>query len=219
MKKNMLLVILTVLVSLIPLAYLGLIYGRLPDSVPTHFGWQGKADSYGSKSYLPFACGAMAVLAIGLYFLVTNLGRIDPKKTAKQSPETFRKIGFAVVLLFAALNITIIYASEYGAFTLHILFPLLGLFFTYIGNLMHSIKPNYFVGIRVPWTLEDPSNWRATHQLGGKLWFIGGIMITVLTLVLPEKAADACFIIIMATIVVVPIIYSYMYFKKNAPQP
>jgi len=33
-----------------------------------------------------------------------------------------------------------------------------------IGNLMYSIKPNYFVGIRTPWTLNSEFVWRKTHQ-------------------------------------------------------
>ena len=33
---------------------------------------------------------------------------------------------------------------------------------------MHSIKPNYFVGMRLPWTLESEANWRSTHQFASR---------------------------------------------------
>ena len=49
----------------------------------------------------------------------------------------------------------------------HGLLPLTGLLFMFIGNLMYSIKPNYFAGIRLPWTLSSDDNWRATHKVGG----------------------------------------------------
>ena len=66
-----------------------------------------------------------------------------------------------------------------------------GLLFAFMGNLMHNIKPNYFAGVRTPWTLEDPDTWRATHRLAGKLWFGGGIFVTIAVLVLPvESRAD-----------------------------
>ena len=160
----------------------------------------------------------MPVVSIGIYFLLNNLYRIDPKKTAKLSPETFSKIGMAVVLLFAALGISIIYASAHGSFSMRLFLPIMGLFFVYMGNMMHSIKPNYFVGIRLPWTLEDPDNWRVTHQLAGKLWFSGGIIITIATLLLPEKIATIFFFCGVAVIVLIPIIYSYRYFKSHTPQ-
>src|SRR3984957_13947981 len=197
MRKNIFVTIFVFIIALVPVFYLGAIYNSLPETIPTHFGFSGKPDSFGSKN---------------------TLCRIDPKKTAKLSPEIFFKIGMAVVLLFAALGISIIYASAHGNFSMRLFLPIMGLFFVYMGNMMHSIKPNYFVGIRLPWTLEDPDNWRATHQLAGKLWFIGGIIITIATLLLPEKIATIFFFCGVAVIVLIPIIYSYRYFKSHTPQ-
>src|SRR5438309_3934620 len=95
-----------------------------------------------------------------------------------------------------------------------IIFPVVGLFFAFMGNVMHSIKPNYFAGLRTPWTLEDPDNWRATHRLAGKLWFAGGLVTTVAVLLLPTVAGFIVFMGILAVLVLIPIIYSYRYFKK-----
>lgn len=82
---------------------------------------------------------------------------------------------------------------------------------------MHSIKPNYFAGLRTPWTLEDPDNWRATHRLAGKMWFAGGLVLAVLVLLLPLKAGLIAFMSVMFVIIIIPIIYSYRYFKSHHP--
>jgi uncharacterized membrane protein len=66
--------------------------------------------------------------------------------------------------------------------------PLMGLLFSVLGNYMHSIKPNYFVGFRTPWTLENEDNWRKTHQLMARIWVPGGLLITIGTLLLPFMA-------------------------------
>ena len=215
MKKNIFFELFVLLIAAIPVVYLAYIYNSLPQTIPTHFGFSGKPDGFGNKSSIWVTVLIMSVLSIGLYLLVTNLSKIDPKKTAKLSRQAFQKIAIAVVLLLSAVNISIIYATVNGTFNTKLLLPLLGLFFVYMGNMMHSIKPNYFVGIRLPWTLEDPDNWRVTHQLGGKLWFVGGIIITVCTLLLPEKVSFIIFISTVAIIVLIPIIYSYSYFKKH----
>ena len=76
-------------------------------------------------------------------------------------------------------------------------------------------KPNYFIGFRLPWTLESEDNWRKTHQLVGKLWVAGGLAITISTLLLPANISFIFFVIIMLTITIIPIVFSYRYFKKT----
>jgi uncharacterized membrane protein len=218
MKRNIFITLFVFIVALVPVFYLATIYDSLPETIPTHFGFSGKPDGFGNKSILWTTGAILPIVSIGIYFLLSNLYRIDPKKTAKLTPEIFQKIGIAVVLLFAALGISLIYASAHGTFSERLLLPIMGLFFVYMGNMMHSIKPNYFVGIRLPWTLEDPDNWRVTHQLAGKLWFVAGIIITIGTLLLPEKIAIIFFFCGIAVIVLIPIIYSYRYFKNHTPQ-
>ncbi|HTD42217.1 MAG TPA: SdpI family protein, partial [Mucilaginibacter sp.] len=95
--------------------------------------------------------------------------------------------------------------------------PVVGLLFAFIGNIMHSIKPNYFAGVRTPWTLEDDDTWRATHRLAGKLWFTGGIALTIAVLLLPVKAGMIVFMSMIAILVLIPVIYSYIYYKKHHP--
>jgi len=89
------------------------------------------------------------------------------------------------------------------------------LFFAFMGNLMHSIKPNYFAGLRTPWTLEDNDTWRATHRLAGKMWFVGGIILTAIALLLPAKAGMITFMGITFVMVIIPVIYSYVYYKNH----
>jgi immunity protein, SdpI family len=207
-----------VLIALIPVIYLVYAYPSLPEIVPTHFNFSGKADGYGNKSTLIFTTSLLIAVALGSYLLIKFLPKIDPKKTAKLSSGAFQKIAVSVVILLSALNMLIIYASVSGSFNMGKLFnPLTGVFFIYIGNLMHNIKPNYFVGIRVPWTLEDADNWRATHQFGSKLWVAGGILI-ICTLLLPAKAAEIAFMSIITLLVLIPICYSFIYFKKHQQQ-
>ena len=215
MKRNLLFTLLMLLVAALPLGYLLSIYGSLPDTIPTHFNASGKPDGFGNRSMVWITSGILAAVSVGLFVLVLNLPKIDPKKTAKLSAQVFQKIGIAVVVLFAGINISLIYSTVHGTFNDKLVLPLMGLFFVYMGNMMHSIKPNYFIGLRLPWTLEDPDNWRVTHQLGGKLWFAGGIIITVGTLLLPEKAGMVAMLCTVAVMVLVPVIYSYRYFKRH----
>src|SRR5580658_11104012 len=163
--KSLLKYLLITVISLIPAGYLAYHYQALPDIVPVHFGFSGRPDRLGNKNLLVLYTVLLILLSLGVYFLIRFLPKIDPKKTAKIPSAVFEKIGVGMVVFLSVLNIILLYASISGGFHWNRLFiPLMGFFFIYMGNLFHSIKPNYFVGIRVPWTLEDPDNWRATHR-------------------------------------------------------
>ncbi len=216
MKKSTLTgTLLVLIISSIPLIYTGSVYSGLPQTIPIHFDINGKPNGYGDKNMLWFLVIFLSALSSGIYLLIKNLPKIDPKKTAGQSPELYHKIALTLVIFLCALNIVIVYASVNGSFNLNnILLPLLGLLFLVLGNYMHSIKPNYFVGFRLPWTLENEDNWRKTHQLVSKLWVPGGLAISIGTLLLPTNLGFIFFGVIMIIITIIPIVFSYRYFKK-----
>jgi uncharacterized membrane protein len=83
-----------------------------------------------------------------------------------------------------------------------------------LGNYFKVIKQNYFLGIKTPWTLESEEVWKLTHILAGKLWILGGLLIVIFSLVIPEDINFYLFITITAIITIVPIVYSYLIFKK-----
>ena len=90
-----------------------------------------------------------------------------------------------------------------------------GLLFAIIGNYLPNLRPNYFAGLRLPWTLENPENWKKTHALAGKLWFAGGLLLAVICLLMPDKIALIFFFVVTAIIIIIPCIYSYRLFKKQ----
>lgn len=204
------------LVWAFPLAYLIYIWPTLPTTVPVHFNINGEPDRMGSKSEMAFGVCLMAVLSVGIYFLMKYLPKIDPKQKDKDTGTVFIKIGYAVILLLSGIGVSIIYSTVTTKLEFdYLLFPALGIFFSYLGNIMYNMKPNYFAGIRTPWTLDNEDNWKSTHRLAGKLWFGGGIVITIGTLLIPVKIAFIFFMIIITIITLIPIIYSYRYFKKH----
>jgi uncharacterized membrane protein len=80
---------------------------------------------------------------------------------------------------------------------------------------MYSVKPNYFVGIRTPWALEDEDTRRKTQQLAGKLWFAAGITVTLVALFTPAKTASIMMMFVIAIITIIPAIYSYRYLQLH----
>jgi uncharacterized membrane protein len=216
MKKFSLADLTAFVVWLLPVVYLFVIYSSLPQTVPLHYDLNGNVNRVGSKSeFLTFQVIMLGLPAL-VYLLLKFLPSIDPKKQVKYGEATFQKLALGLVIFLSALNIAILFATAHHGFQVNkVIFPLVGLLFVFIGNVMNNIKPNYFAGIRTPWALENEGNWRATHRLASKIWFIGGIILTIAMLFLPPQAGAIFFAICVATMTLVPFIYSYVYFKKH----
>ena len=199
----------------IPAIYLGFNYASLPATIPVHFNFHGP-DGYAEKAQSWVIVAMMSLLSLGLYIFLKYLPSIDPKRTAAASASLVFKISMIIVVFFMFFQIIIINAMKGNMFSIEkMLIPTLGIFFALLGNLMLNIKPNYFVGIRLPWTLENEDNWRATHRLAGKLWFAGGIIAAILGILLPYQYAFISFMIVVFTVTITPIVFSYRYFKTN----
>lgn len=185
---------------------------HLPDTIATHWNG-GKVDGYSSKLY---GMISMVGIMIGLYIFLNVLPKIDPKRT---NYEKFSK-GFMVmnngilVLLFVG-NIDIITSGlGYNLFINRIPELLVGILFLVIGNYLPQCKPNFFVGMRNPWTLSNEEVWRKTHRFSGKVFVALGLLMIV-SIVVP---ADWRSYIMLAMILIAVVLtngYSYILYKKE----
>ncbi len=198
----------------LPFAYLAYIWNSLPTEVPIHWNIKGEIDGYGSKDQLILLLFLLPVLT---YVLFQIIPLIDPKKKVEKMGNKFYHLKFFMVFLMSLLAVFILYfvqsASDYN---MKIVYVLLGFMIVGIGNYFPALKPNYFIGIRTPWTLENEAIWKQTHHLGGKLWFLGGLLMTLLVLFLPLETAHLVFMVGIAILVLVPIIFSYMRFRASS---
>lgn len=215
MKNNSLIQILSV-VALIsaPFIYAAFIWKDMPDRVATHFGIDGMPDAFGSKNQALMP--VIFVMGVGLvmYFLIRNIEKFDPKITRLTPKDTFEKINILLLMFMSGLSIYIIHSTLHSQ-TGYFLFVLLGLLFAGIGNFMHSIQPNYFIGLRLPWTLANNDNWRKTHQLAGKLWFGGGLLISISALFLKDPLPTFFLFGTVALMIFIPVVHSYRIYKKR----
>jgi uncharacterized membrane protein len=132
-----------------------------------------------------------------------------------QMGEKYYSIRLLMTVFMSALSFYLLYVSNKGVINPNLLIALIGAFFVVFGNYMQSFKPNYFVGIRTPWTLENEETWRKTHRLGGRLFLIGGLLTIIIAFIAKNNTLLALsFGAIIALISLVPIIFSYVEFKK-----
>ncbi|MBL0336470.1 MAG: SdpI family protein [Chitinophagaceae bacterium] len=201
----------------IPGIYLALVWNKLPEQVAMHFNLKGEPDRMGSKNELLASILILMAVNIVMFLILSNIYRIDPKRSAPENKDRLIRIAFATTILLTGVSCLIIYSASHGniRFNSGWILAGVGLFFALIGNYMYNIKPNYFAGLRLPWTLENEDNWKKTHQLAGRIWFGGGILIALLCLLLPPTAGIIVFFILILIMVTIPVVFSYQYYKKH----
>jgi len=206
--------IIYVLLLFVPLIYLMSIWKTLPAQVPMHFDINMNPDRYGSKWELVFLLPGIQVL---IHLIFWMMKKIDPKGKIKQYPKMMRAVHMALTILMCVMGCLVVYVCTIEAKRLAVssyMMALVCLLFVALGNYLPVIKQNYFLGIRTPWTLENEQVWQRTHKLGGKLLFWGGIVLMILSLVLPNNVAFATCISGLILLSLIPVVYSYFLFKK-----
>lgn len=94
---------------------------------------------------------------------------------------------------------------------------MVGVLFLVLGNYMPKIKNNWFMGIRTPWTLSSEEVWNKTHRLAGKTFIAGGVVMIAMNF-FPLAMQMPIFFIMIAIMVLVPMIYSYLLFSNEQKQ-
>ena len=188
------------------------IYPAAPDRVVSHWNAAGQADGYMSKLW---GLSLIPLIMTGLVGLFTLLPRIDPHK---MNYEKFRDYyeGFILLFVFFLLAIQvqiILWSLGYQVSTNLTFPPLMGILFIYIGFLLGHAEQNWFVGIRTPWTLSSETVWKKTHEVGGKLFKIAGV-ISCAGVFAGTYALWFVLVPVLA-VSVYTVVYSYLEFQKE----
>lgn len=205
--------LLTIVVTLLPILLGLLLWSKLPDQVPMHWGINGEVDGWESKAravfFMPCFCAAMQ-----LFLLVMT--SIDPRKKAIHRKPMMVVI-WLIPVLSLVMNVAIyLIALGFKVNMVEIILVLLGAFFVLLGNYMPKLKKNYTVGIKVPWALNSEENWIRTHRFGGKVYVVTGIVCIITGLLVNLIGENVAFVIIMVLIFAGSFLtmgYSYWLYK------
>lgn len=215
MKKVISLLIWPLLLA--PGIYLMLKWKDLPAQIPVHYGSNGQADRMGSRTELIWVVLVLTLVAALIYLFLPLIYKIDPRKTAADNKNRLRGIAWVTALFMALVNFLIVDNAGRNEFNLQLkwIFAGMGLLWAVLGNYMYNMKPNYFAGLRLPWTLNSEDNWRQTHHMAGKLWFAIGLLTMPLAFLLPGKVLIYVFVAVVFIGILLPAIYSYRLYASS----
>lgn len=190
----------------------------LPAQIPVHWGADGTVNGWG-PSWTVATLGFLPLVLLATLWLVP---RIDPKGAAYAKSGRFY-LGF--VIAFTVFMCGMTWLSELtvwgvvpqtGAVGI-IVTTAIGVLFIGMGNYLPRVRQNYTMGVKTPWALADPENWRRTQRFGGKCFVVMGVGFIAFGFTastLPDGAAAAG----IAAIALIPMaamyLYSYLIWRK-----
>jgi len=201
-----------------PFIVLAIYWNDLPSRIPVHWNIRGEIDGWSGKIPGLFL---LPLTMLGVVTLLHILPRFDPRlqrTTGAESrmPAVLPIIRVAFLALFNTIFFVQIGASLGKTVAAgRIIMTCVLLFFVVLGNYLGNVRPNYFIGIRTPWTLENPETWRATHRLGGRLMFFGALILLVGQLFLSEQHFGLAFVVGILSLAVWGFVYSWHHCRTH----
>ena len=207
-KKNLKLLILTSILTLLPILAGVVLWNQLPEQMPTHWNAAGEVDGWSSK---PFAVFGLPMILVAAQWLCVLATTTDPKRQ-NHSEKIYHLVFWIMPVLSIVLH-AVTYLTVLGVgVRIEMVMPIfMGLLFVIIGNYLPKCKQSYTIGIKIPWTLNNEENWNKTHRLAGWVWVIGGIAIMLTGFF----GGFVAFFVITLVMVLVPAIYSYLLHRKG----
>ena len=207
--------IIAILLTLAAWAAVGLALSQPAERVPTHWNIEGKVDGWGDKSWATFLMPGMMVIFLVVFAFLPAL---SPKHFEVDSfRSTYLYIMVLMTALFAYMNGVILLATwqevREGNRFMDIGRAMIGgmfLFFALLGNVMGKVRKNFYIGIRVPWTLASDRVWNDTHRLAAWLMVAGGILGFLLVI---AGLPIAWSIGVMIVTFLIPVVYSFVHYK------
>jgi len=188
-------------------------YPRLPPTVATHWSLRGTPDGFSSRGW---AVAIVPLVIVAITVLFNVLPKVDPRRENYAKFLTSYWLIANAVIVFMLVAHTMIIATGLGySVKIDRLMPVgVGLLFVFLGNYLTRVEPNWFIGIRTPWTLSSDTVWRKTHRTGGGLMVLGGLVLAAGAF-LPHGAFVPLFVVTIVIVALIPIVQSYVLWKRE----
>ena len=185
------------------------LYGDLPERLPSNFSWEGEVRQTQSKDSM---IALLPGIYLGLIFLVNVLIGISPRRfSMPNSKRAMDVIVCSIGVLFCFLHFALLLnEGDFDFFVRYFSYGM-ALFLIIMGNVFGKTERNFFLGIRLPWTLNSEANWRATHRLSGRLLVVMGAVLMISNSLRPSMTLT---LLLTCLPLLIPVIYSYIYYAR-----
>jgi uncharacterized membrane protein len=191
--------------------------------LPVHWGADGRPDRFLPRDEALRMYWLLPGFAVVLTIILAILPSIDPLKgNIHRSSRAYLTAWIGSMALLALVSVGIAMMTVRGAtgdadsnqFVRWIMAGV-GVLFIFLGDAMPKTRPNFFVGVRTPWTLSSDLAWQKTHRLAGWLFVLAGFWAIVAAFTLHGIALALAVTGPMMGAVAISAVYSWFVWKDD----
>ena len=212
MKKNKIILICLMILSIV---ITGVSFLFLNDTIPTHFGVDGRPDQYGSKYFMLLFPIVLNIIG-GIMLIISKYMKLS---------DNYKKYmlltGIILALVMNGVLIAVViyagtYVEETPAFDMSkVMMLIMGTMLVILSNFMPKIEKNRTLGLKTKWSMYNEVTWQKSHRFGGYVGMIGGLIVLVSGLFFQEMVNFIILMVVVFGIVISSTIASYIYYKKE----
>ncbi|MGY6628173.1 MAG: SdpI family protein [Oceanicaulis sp.] len=186
--------------------------------IAVHWNAAGQPDRYGGKAE---AFLLIPGAAIFLSILLAAAPHIDPRgRNLAASGSVLPTIWIATLCLFAIVQAALtlsalgMVAPDGDSVPRTVMLGVCALM-VIVGNALGKARPNWFVGVRTPWTLSSDRAWDATHRWAGRGFVLSGLIGAACALLAPMMAAVFVFLALILTTTAGSVVLSFLVWRRD----
>jgi uncharacterized membrane protein len=193
-------------------------YPQLPAQIATHWNAAGQVNGMMSRTSGIFAIPIIFVILAAVFFAIP---RIDPRRDniAKFRGYYDAFVAILAIFLYYIYVLTLVWNLEGASGDVQFrlssaIIPAIAALIYIGGMLLPQTKPNWFIGVRTPWTISSETVWKKANKLGGILFRVSGA-IMLFGIFFPLPAALWFIITPIIASAIWLIVYSYVEWAKE----
>jgi uncharacterized membrane protein len=161
-------------------------YPHLPAQIATHWNAEMQPNGYSGRSAI-FWLGPGLLAGIVVFTWAGPWLSPQRYNVASFGP-TWQRMMLLAFCLIAALFLVLLLSGLGRSFDAgRVLAGIFCLFMMFFGNLLGKVRPNFFIGVRTPWTLASEQVWIATHRVAAWATVLSGLCGAALLLAGMER--------------------------------
>lgn len=189
------------------------VFPLLPEQIPVHWNVRGEVDGWMGRWPGAFI---VPLIALGVWSVLWVLPEIDPRRAQYEGSWGTYGLVVNLVVSFLALVEVVTLAAALGWVidATQVMLIAVGGLFVVLGRQLPRVQPNWWLGIRTPWTLEDDRVWRETHEVAERTFVAGGLS-TAAGALLPVAVRPWVALAGSGLAGFVPVVYSYLAWRRR----
>jgi len=184
-----------------------------PGHIPMHWNLAGQVDRHGGRFE---GLLAIPLLALAIYLMMVFLPRLDPHRANYAAfARAYATLRLLILVVLAAICVLTHLWIRGVHVRIEVWVPLIvGALFVAVGSLLGKVRPNWFVGIRTPWTLSSEAAWTGTHRAGRWVFILTGALMMACAVL---RSAWAVWTMAVAGVtgMLGLVVYSYVLWRRD----